>query len=86
MKTIWVITSEVNAYEQYGLSYFETAYLEKPNLQQLCNFLYECPLEKATEQQIISVEHLSNGGGRRSFEDSWYYLTEIEEGEKWIIR
>lgn len=70
---MWVITRAINQYDQYG-DYFETAYENKPTLDDLLKFFGDEELAK----------HVLNGGGRRGFEDSWYFLTEIKSGEQYV--
>lgn len=70
MKTVWIVTSEYNAYDQYGC-YFEAVYFSKPTVEQLMERF------SLTED---GATHLFNGGGRIKWEDHWYNLTEETEG------
>lgn len=63
MKTVWILTSSVNDYNQYG-EYFEMAFIEKPTATELDKLGYH-------------GEHLLKGGGRVGNEDVWYHLKEI---------
>lgn len=67
MKTIWLLTSEFNDYDQYG-EYFVATFVGKPNLGQLAPHLdgYDAP------------EHVLAGGGRRDDEFHWFHLVEHE--------
>ena len=69
---IWLLTYEVNAYDQEG-EYFIAAFESKPTADQLKPFLsgYRWKCEEG-------IEHLLNGGGRREYEDDWYYLVEYK--------
>ena len=63
---VWVLTREINAYEQEG-AYFEKVWLDKPTHQQL------------TELGIPTnrLRHVLNGGGGRvKWENEWYWLRE----------
>lgn len=74
MSKVWVITSSVNDYNQYG-EYFEKAYIGKPTLEDLKSFLR--PMY--TEYELDHVtEHLLKGGGRQGDEWKWFYLEEAE--------
>jgi ubiquinone/menaquinone biosynthesis C-methylase UbiE len=70
---MWIITRAINQYDQDG-DYFETAYENKPTLDELLKFFRDEELAK----------HVLNGGGRRDFEGSWYFLTEIKSGEQYV--
>lgn len=68
---MWIITSEVNDYNQYG-KYFVGAFIDKPTFEQLRNmFPYK------SEEDI---NHLLTGGGRRGYENDWFNLEQVEEG------
>ena len=71
MITAWVLTSEVNEYDQYG-EYFEAIWSHKPSLKQIEEYL-----EKENCDKSIA-SHILNGGGRKDVEDFWYHLKEIE--------
>lgn len=74
MKTVWVLTSEYNAYDQYG-EYFIHAWHEKPSATQLAKVL-------KTKEDIVRdndyLHFLLNGGGREQLEYVWYNLQEHE--------
>lgn len=63
---VWIITSEVNAYDQEG-EYFEAVFSKKPDISDICKHGIGAD----------TAEHLlKTGGGRRNCEDSWYFLRE----------
>lgn len=65
--TVWVLTREINQYDQDG-AYFERVFKDKPTKQQLLDAgVYES-----------SVEHVLSKGGRIKYEDTWWYLTEVK--------
>lgn len=65
---VWLLTSECNAYDQFG-EYFEAVFHDKPTALQLAaNGISDPSLQ----------EHILNGGGRRGYEDGWYNLKEEE--------
>lgn len=63
--TIWVLTREVNDYDQHG-EYFVDAWLDKPTHQTLT--LCGVPQNR--------LRHVLNGGGRVEYEYEWFYLRE----------
>lgn len=65
-RTVWVLTSELNDYDQEG-EYFEAVFAECPTNTQLT------ALDVPQEQ----LEHVLKGGGRRAKEDRWYFLREV---------
>lgn len=67
-KKVWLLTSEYNAYDQYG-EYFEAIFKDIPTKEQLMK--YGCNSDE-------DVEHMLSGGGRKKYEDSWYNLREEE--------
>jgi len=65
---VWVLTREENQYDQYG-EYFDAVFSKKPTVEQVT--------EHVGSKEI--AEHvLSSGGGRISYEDTWYFLREVE--------
>lgn len=70
---MWIITRAINEYDQDG-DYFEVAYNSKPTLDELIKFFGDKKIAK----------HVLNGGGRRDFENRWYFLTEIKHGEQYV--
>jgi len=69
---MWIITRAINQYDQDG-DYFECAFDHKPTIEELTRFFNDGDLAK----------HIHNGGGRRDFEGSWYFLTEMKSGEQY---
>ena len=72
--SVWVVTKEVNAYDQFG-DYLIGVFIEKPTVTQLQSLLPELRTDAAT--------HLERGGGRIKTEDEWYYLTRLEVGKNY---
>jgi len=66
---LFVITCEVNEYDQYG-EYFVMAFAKRPVLGDLGNLTVDAMTKK----------HILAGGGRRGNEEVWYNLCEVEEG------
>lgn len=67
-KTIWVLTSMVNDYNQYG-EYFISAFIKKPTEEELVKLLGE------------GSEYAKNilcGGGRTDGRNEWHNLKEIK--------
>ena len=66
---IWVLTREINEYDQDG-EYFVNAWIGKPTAEQLrVHIPYENEVQKALEE----------GGGRVDSRDTWYHLRKIEQ-------
>lgn len=73
MTTCWVLTREINEYNQDG-EYFEAVFASKPTHEQLTKVM----LDKGWDDPSL-VEHLLvNGGDRRGREETWYILREEE--------
>jgi hypothetical protein len=64
-KSIWILTSEFNDYDQHG-EYFVDAWLKKPTPQIL--------MSSGVPQNRL--RHVMNGGGRVGVEDLWFFLRE----------
>lgn len=81
MKTIWILTRAINAYDQEG-DYFMSAWLQKPTRQELLKLLYEGSGENKdyNSRHHAKVGHILEGGGREKIEHEWYYLKEIKSG------
>lgn len=60
---VWILTSEVNDYDQFG-EYFDAVFFHQPTRQELINA--GVPFDK--------VEHILNGGGRVKHDRWWWYL------------
>lgn len=67
MKTVWILTEEFNAYDQYG-EYFVAVFSERPHHAQLS--AHEVPQNR--------LRHVLNGGGRVGTEDRWFHLRKVE--------
>ena len=65
---VWILTTEYNAYDQYG-EYFVDVFQNKPTLFRIMEDL-QCSEEEAL--------HILNGGGRKNYEEQWFYLHEME--------
>lgn len=68
---VWVLTSQVNDYDQYG-EYFEACFKEKPTPTQLATITGE------------SVQYWKDNpeGGRIGVAHGWYNMHEIAYGHK----
>lgn len=64
---VWILTYEVNAYDQYG-EYFQAVFANKPTHEQLT--------KHGVPQHAL--RHVLNGGGRIKFEDEWWILELVE--------
>lgn len=69
-KTVWILTSEYNDYDQHG-EYFEAVFETKPTKEQLA---------EAMGHSLHSsyLEHTLEGGGRIGNDYMWYNLREQE--------
>ncbi len=65
MRTAWVLTREINLYDQDG-AYFVAVFGEKPHHAQLT--AHGVPQNR--------LRHVLNGGGRVDTEDEWFHLAE----------
>lgn len=74
MKTIWVVTKEVNDYNQHG-DYFVGIFINKPEFKHLKQLLPNEPND--------TIGKLIRGGGRKNFEDVWYTLFEAKSGSNY---
>ena len=72
MASIWVLTTEVNEYDQVG-EYFSAAWSHKPSKAELAS-----ALPTALDDLLV---HVLNGGGRQDAEYAWHFLRELQEGE-----
>lgn len=74
-QTIWVVTREINQYDQDG-EYFESAFITKPTPEQLM---------PVTSANLVYCKWLADtGGGRRDCESEWYHLREIVPGQPFV--
>lgn len=70
---VWVLTYEVNEYDQCG-EYYIATFLNKPSSGQLHDLL-EIDFEAYGEEYIT---HILSGGGRVKWEHTWFHLFEEE--------
>mgnify|MGYP006935484260 CR=1 FL=1 len=70
---IWILTKEVNDYDQYG-QYFVSAFNSKPTFHQL----FDLGLSKEQAKHLLET-----GGGRIEWENEWYFLKEVEPGKSY---
>ena len=68
MSKVWVVTREINEYNQDG-EYFVAVFKNKPTFQQL---------KKLLNEDDVTIDKLTRGGGRQSTEYEWYNLLEEE--------
>ena len=68
IQSVWVLTSETNAYDQYG-EYFIKVFFHKPTIEEL---------NQLKEQDLDAEFVLSTGGGRKNTENWWYFLKEVK--------
>ena len=76
---VWVLTYEINDYDQHG-EYFLEVFRDKPSLQQLAEYFGKTgglSMPSNTMLAVAFLEHLRNGGGRQDTEREWYYLREV---------
>lgn len=78
-KSVWVLTYEVNDYDQHG-QYFKAVWSEKPTIETLAAYCGKEGIRVTGDvmAQVSFLLHLLNGGGRQSSEDTWYNLDEVE--------
>jgi hypothetical protein len=69
---LWVLTRQINAYDQDG-AYYVAVFSKKPTAEQIANALGIIP-------SSLYIQHILNGGGREKFEDEWFNLFEEEAG------
>lgn len=69
MKKVWILTSEVNDYNQHG-EYFEKMFFEEPTIKEL---------QEITACTKEYCQHILNGGGRQEDEYVWYNLSFYSE-------
>lgn len=69
MKTLWILTREINEYDQDG-AYFVAAWLTRPDAHQL----------HAAGVPFKIMNWVENGGGRKDVEEEWFNLITVLEG------
>lgn len=70
MSTVYILTREVNAYDQYG-RYFVCWWPTLPSKSDLA----------AAGIPADLADHVLKGGGRRDCEEVWWHLDEVKSGE-----
>lgn len=65
MNTVWILTKEINQYDQEG-EYFVAVFKDKPHHTQLTS--HGVPQNR--------LRHVLNGGGRVDAEYEWFFLRE----------
>lgn len=78
----WVLTKEMNEYDQYG-EYFMEVFKEKPDFQKLLKVLIGHGISLDCDPSEPKIEHvvgnlIRKGGGRINYEHTWFYLKEVE--------
>ena len=68
MLRVWVLTREINQYDQDG-AYYMAVFANKPTVGQLKK-------HKLSDEEADHV--LRTGGGRLRVEYEWYFLNEVE--------
>lgn len=70
---MWIITEEVNDYNQHG-RYFYCAFPLRPNKKDLKRVF--------PNRDEKFIQNLIDGGGRMGREGHWYFLNKVEPGEQ----
>ena len=81
VKTVWVVTREVNDYNQHGDYFDKIIFAKKPTVIQLAEAFKKMKIEPYFNDftsTLIFFGKLAEGGGRQDSEDTWYYLEEVE--------
>lgn len=66
----WVLTFEVNEYDQEG-AYYLKVFKEKPNKGQVAEVLNELGYGEFSDEYL---DHVLSGGGRKEYEYIWFNL------------
>ena len=75
---VWVLTREINEYEQDG-EYFVAVFKNKPTAIQLKAYISKNRMHNQLHSLEDVLENLLlTGGGRLSYEDEWFFLREQE--------
>lgn len=78
MNTMWILTCEVNEYNQEG-EYFVAAFLDKPSKDAL-----RYVLKWYGDATDSLLDHVLEGGGRIDSENLWFFLREVGEGRRYF--
>ena len=73
---MWILTRVINEYDQDG-DYFLSAWNEKPSIKDLV---------KVTERDEEYCKRILNNEGRLYPERTWFWLTEMKDGEVYAER
>lgn len=65
MKSVWILTREINEYDQDG-EYFVNVFDHPPSAEEL--YLFGVPKGR--------LSHVQAGGGRKGYEEEWFFLRE----------
>lgn len=83
MNKAWVLTCEVNEYDQAG-EYFVSFFFTKPTKEALKTVLLESDFVDSLSGSIPDVDslvdHVTHTGDRQGLEYLWFHLREVEEG------
>jgi len=74
MKTCWVLTYSVNAYDQYG-EYFLAVFAEKPTAEKLHELLYNNSVRGSDLE--LAIRRLQVDGYCEAAGDAWYLQEEV---------
>lgn len=81
---MWVITRAINEYYQDG-DYFVACYKNKPSFEEFVKVVAKSEGWRENHfdevDEIERVRRYYENKGRFSNENSWYFLSEIKEGE-----
>ena len=76
----WVLTREINEYDQDG-EYFVAVFISKPSILDIAKTLEWKGVKTIGDLNTVDkkfIDHILAGGGRRDIEDEWYHLREVE--------
>lgn len=81
-KGVWVLTREINAYEQDG-EYFVAVWEKKPSLEQLAHHFGHVQGGQSGNvmKALAFLMHIEKGGGRQAVEGEWFNLRHVPFGE-----
>lgn len=76
-QAVWVLTYEVNDYDQHG-EYFLAVYAKKPTIEQIIDATKKSAPHNDVHALLKFCLHVQAGGGRRGTEHTWFHLREVE--------